>query len=68
MIIVVGVALIGMGYYGYNIYQKQLSTQSLIEKAKVLHQKADEAYQQGNSVQAKIYMDSCEYILDQIEK
>lgn len=68
MTIVLVVAVIGMGYFGYNIYQNQLNTQSLIEKAKMLQQKAEESFQQGNSEKAQIYMDSCEYILDQIEK
>ena len=55
-------ALAIMGFTGYKIHQKHTRIEKLFVKAKEMQQKADEAGQ------AKLYLDSCNYYLNLIEK
>ena len=68
LMVVLAVALVVMGYSGYNIYQKQKGTEALLAKAKEMQQKANEAFKNGQNGQAKLFLDSCEYFLNQIEE
>ena len=68
MTIVLCATLVGIGYVAYDIHWKSNHTQSLLGKARMLHQKADGYLQQGDSEQARIYLDSCEYVLGQVKK
>lgn len=61
-------ALAIMGFTGYKIYQKHTRTEQFFVKAKEMQQKADEAFKSGQNGQAKLYLDSCNYYLNLIEK
>ena len=64
---VLAIVLVAMGFVGYKIYQKQISSDTLLVKAKEMQKKADEAFTNGQNEQAKLYLDSCDYYLNLIE-
>ena len=62
------IALVVTGVAGCDMHQKQKDAQTLIEKAKEMQQKANEAFNNGQKEQAKLYLDSCEHYLNLLEK
>lgn len=62
------ITLVIIAITGIKMHQKHTRTEKLFVKAKEMQQKADEAFKSGQNEQAKLYLDSCNYYLNLIEK
>jgi hypothetical protein len=65
-VLVIALAVIGL--VGYKVYRKQIRSEELFVKAKEMQKRAAEAFTNGQDEQAKLYLDSCNYYLNLIEK